>query len=350
MNINAQCIEILDIDGDDDPDVFIGGRMIGGQYAVPASSVILINESGRLIDRTKIVAPFLKDFGMVTDVVQEDIDHDGDIDLLVVGEWMQPALLINDGRGHFTLQQIESAGTGLWWTIEKGDFNADGEMDFILGNLGWNNKFGGAKGTKLEVYSGDFDQNGDFDVVLAVTKKDELLPVRGRECSSQEMPFILNKFPDYESYAKAKLTDIYSDDMLSQSVHKKLSTMSSIYLRNKGNGTFEAEPLPLLCQSGPIKAFQVSDINGDQKSDFIYAGNHFPTEVETARYDGLYAGACIGDGKGIFDCNTSLINRSLQLNDVRDIQKVTIGDGRDVWIFANNRQPLIILSLTNGKD
>jgi hypothetical protein len=205
---------------------------------------------------------------------------------------MKPTILLNDGKGKMTVQEIEAAGSGLWWTIEKGDFDSDGDSDFILGNLGWNNKFGGSRGTKLEVYSSDFDRNGDFDVVLATTKKDKLLPVRGRECSSQEVPYVLDKFPTYESFANAKLTEIYPEEALESSVHKKLSTMSSIYLQNNGGGTFASADLPLLCQAGPVKAFYVDDINGDKIPDFIYAGNHLPTEVETARYDGLYPGVC----------------------------------------------------------
>ena len=346
--VNGQSLEIFDIDGDKDLDIFIGGRLVGGEYAVPANSKILINQSGAFTDQTKQLAPFLDAFGMVTDAVADDVDKDGDVDLMVVGEWMEPILLLNDGKGKLTNQPIEAGGTGLWWTIEKGDFDQDGDSDFILGNLGWNNKFGGSHGTKLEVYSSDFDHNGDYDVVLANTKKDELLPVRGRECSSQEMPFVKDKFPTYESYAKAKLTDIYTPAMLKNSVHKKLSTMSSVYLQNDGGGKFSARDLPFACQAGPIKAFYVDDVNGDKIPDFIYGGNHLPTEVETARYDGLYSGICIGDGKGGFDCHTAFVDGKLSVHDVRDIQKVTLSNGRSVYLFANNNQPMNVYSLNSS--
>jgi len=334
--VNGQCIEAFDADGDKDLDLFIGGRLVGGRYATPAGSKILINQSGSFTDLTKTLASFAEKLGMVTDVVSDDVDKDGDIDLVVVGEWMKPTILLNDGKGKLTAQEIEAAGSGLWWTIEKGDFDSDGDSDFILGNLGWNNKFGGSLGTKLEVYSSDFDHNGDFDVVLATTKKDKLLPVRGRECSSQEVPYVLDKFPTYESFANAKLTEIYPEEALESSVHKKLSTMSSVYLQNNGDGTFVSTDLPLLCQAGPVKAFYVDDINGDKIPDFIYAGNHLPTEVETARYDGMYPGVCIGDGKGNFTCTISFIDGKLLVEDARDVQKIKLADGRQVYLFANN--------------
>ncbi|MEO5907554.1 MAG: VCBS repeat-containing protein, partial [Saprospiraceae bacterium] len=311
LNVNSQCIEIFDADGDNDMDIFIGGRLIAGKYPVPASSVMLINEGGKFSDKTKSLASFLENFGLVTDAVSDDIDKDGDADLLIVGEWMQPTWMINHGASGFTQQKIESGGTGLWWTIEKSDIDADGDADFILGNLGWNNKFGGSQGTKLEVFANDFDQNGDYDVVLANTKQDKLLPVRGRECSSQEMPFILNKFPSYESYAQAGLNEILTEDQLENSTHQKLSTMNSILLINNGNMDFSLMNLPSACQSGPVKALYADDFNKDGKQDFMYAGNHFPTEVETARYDGLFPGICFGDGKGQFKCQTMFINNRL---------------------------------------
>ncbi len=338
--INGQCVEVFDADGDKDNDLFIGGRLIGGKYPMPASSKILINQSGRFADKTSTLAPFLNKFGMVTDVVQDDIDKDGDIDLLVVGEWMMPTLLINGGSAGFTAQPIEAAGTGLWWTIEKGDYDNDGDTDFLLGNLGWNNKFGGSKGTKLEVYGNDFDQNGKFDVVLANTKQDKLLPVRGRECTSQELPFVLDKFKSYESYANASFTDIFSADMLKNSTHDKLSTMTSIYLINDGGGKFSAKDLPLLCQTGPVKAFYADDFNKDGNLDFMYAGNHFPTEVETARYDGLYPGICYGDGKGNFVCKSIFIENQLHIDDIRDIQKIKLATGDEVYLLSNNNGPL----------
>ncbi|MBK8833083.1 MAG: VCBS repeat-containing protein [Saprospiraceae bacterium] len=158
--VNGQCIEAFDADGDKDLDLFIGGRLVGGQYGTSAGSKLLINQAGTFTDQTKSLASALDKLGMVTDAVSDDIDKDGDIDLVVVGEWMKPTILLNDGKGKMTAQEIEAAGSGLWWTIEKGDFDSDGDSDFILGNLGWNNKFGGSRGTKLEVYSSDFDHNG----------------------------------------------------------------------------------------------------------------------------------------------------------------------------------------------
>ena len=115
--------------------------------------------------------------------------------------------------------------------------------------------------------------------------------------------------------------------------------MSNMLLINGGNGTFTHRDLVPKCQAGPIKAFYVHDFNSDGNPDFLYGGNHLPTEVETARYDGLYPGICYGDGKGNFDCKTIFINGQLRIDDIRDI-KVIKSKGVDVIMFANNNGPL----------
>jgi len=158
----------------------------------------------------------------------------------------------------------------------------------------------------------------------------------------------LKKFPTYESFANAKLSEIYPEEALESSVHKKLSTMSSIYLQNNGDGTFSSIDLPLLCQAGPVKAFYVDDINGDKIPDFLYAGNHLPTEVETARYDGLYPGICIGDGKGNFTCRTAFVDGKLRVEDARDIRKINLQNGKAVYLVANNNQAMRVYSINQN--
>ena len=158
------------------------------------------------------------------------------------------------------------------------------------------------------------------------------------------MPFILDKFPTYESYAHASLTDIYSEDMLSKSTHKKLNTMSSRYLQNNGDGTFTASDLPIACQTGPVKSVCTTDINEDGLLDFMVAGNHFPTEVETARYDGLVKTICLGDGKGRFICKPLATDDKFPTEDIRSIKLIQAGDAVQFLIGVNDG-PLQTLSI-----
>jgi len=88
-----------DIDNDGDLDLFVGGRLVPGNYPYPANSYVLenISEKGnpKFIDITKEKAPFLEKIGLVTSASFTDINNDGWKDLIVVGEWMPIKVYIN---------------------------------------------------------------------------------------------------------------------------------------------------------------------------------------------------------------------------------------------------------------
>ncbi|MDX1408913.1 MAG: hypothetical protein R3330_12285, partial [Saprospiraceae bacterium] len=120
------------------------------------------------------------------------------------------------------------------------------------------------------------------------------------ECSSQEMPFVLSKFPSYDAFGKASLDEIIPPEQREGAVHAAISTFSSVVLMNNGDLQFTIQELPEYCQTGPIKALAVADVNQDDILDIIYVGNHYPTEVETARFDALVHGVCLGSRGGTF--------------------------------------------------
>ena len=99
---------------------------------------------------------------MVTDALWNDYDADGDIDITLVGEWM-PITFFNNEEG--ILNKVNSDGMGLentsgwWFSLEKGDFDGDGDMDFIAGNLGLNYKYKTSKEKPFDIYYNDFDVN-----------------------------------------------------------------------------------------------------------------------------------------------------------------------------------------------
>ena len=172
------------------------------------------------IDVTKDKLPELKNIGLVTASTWIDYDGDSWEDLVIVGEWM-PIRFFKNNQGTFkedTKQVFKSDQNGWWFSIEKGDFDNDGDQDLVVGNLGTNYKYQASVEKPFSIYLNDFDKNEVKDIVLSYSTGSEEYPVRGRQCSSEQMPAIKKKFKNYDAFASASLKDIYTDQMLDNSL------------------------------------------------------------------------------------------------------------------------------------
>lgn len=346
---STSCVVAADYDNDGDLDLFVGGRQVPGRYPFPARSYILKNDNGTFSDVTSEIAPELETPGMVTQAVWTDFDADGLIDLVIVGEWM-PVSLFRNNNGRFE-NITETAGmdysTGLWFSITAADFDADGDVDFVAGNLGKNTKYKASKEAPFEVYCTDFDNNGTFDIVLGKYEKGVCYPVRGRECSSQQMPFIKNKFPTFNEFAKADIETVYGEASLEKALSYQVYELTTSFIENKGNGQFEMKTLPVEVQFAPVFALLTGDFNQDGHLDILASGNLYGAEVETTRYDASVGTLLLGDGNNNFipaHCTESgfFVN-----GDSRGSASIKIGkDQRPGVIVMNNNDKLQIF-ITN---
>jgi hypothetical protein len=301
VKTNTSCVRVSDFDKDGDPDLFVGGRVKSKKYPFPASSYLLVNENGKYVDKTKDLAEAIQNVGLVTDAEWIDLDKDGYEDLVIVGEWMKPVIMINDRNGKFSDQSVQwgmDKMEGWWFSVGSGDFDGNGYDDLILGNLGRNYKFKASKEKPFEVFADDFDATGTVDIVLSYYDDKKLVPVRGRQCSSEQMPFIKEKFPTYHEFAVAGIEDILGD-AIQNSLNYKVYTFEHHVLLNDGK-KFTANPLPRTAQLSPIRDFIIMDIDGDRKLDVIAAGNLYGSEVETPRADAGKGMVLLGDGNGNF--------------------------------------------------
>ncbi len=342
INTSGQTVKINDIDRDGDPDIFIGGRIIPDKYPYPPSSHILLNENGKFVEVTGQNARDLELIGMVSDALFVDIDQDGDDDLVVVGEWT-PIQVLENKNGVF--QKIEASGlensVGLWFSVTANDIDNDGDMDFFAGNLGLNSKFKTGKGHSFHIYCDDFDQSGTYDIVLTYLYNDKLVPVRGRGCSSQQMPFITDKFPTIKSFAAASLVEIYGQEELDHALHYEADLLESVFVENLGNGNFEIRALPVEAQISPVHDFDYLDINGDGTDEVLLVGNMYHTEVETMRLDASY-GCILGYRNGEFFAVKSSLSGFSSKGDARDICLIKTGNDQHLLLIANNNEPLNI--------
>ncbi len=339
MLTSGSCVEPFDYDGDGDWDLFVGGRLVPGNYPLPASSYLLENRQGTFHDVTSQNAPGLQQLGLVTAAEWTDFDKDGASDLVVVGEWM-PVTLFQNIDGQFTNITEKTTlfnSIGWYYQVVAEDFDGDGDEDLVVGNLGLNYKYKASEQAPFEIFYDDFDNNGHYDIVLSYYEHGETYPVRGRSCSSQQIPVISEKFPTYEAFGEANLRDIYGEG-LDHAIHYQAVTFASAYLENKGNGQFESRPLHNEAQISNINNILTADFNGDGHLDILVSGNLYASEIETPRNDAGMGLFLKGDGKGNFTPIPLMESGFFAPHDSKDMKMITVGNEKiPVVLVANNQ-------------
>ncbi len=292
---STSCIVAADYDRDGDLDLFVGGRTVPGNYPLAPPSRLLRNDGGTFTDVTQTDAPGLVDAGMVTSAVWSDANDDGLIDLLIACEYGPIHYWQNTGDK--LVERTADAGladlTGWWNSITSGDFDGDGDMDYLVLNAGLNTKYKTATPEKpAMIYYADFDGNGQYDIVEAKTGNEQvLLPVRGLSCSSDAMPLVKQRMPTYHDFAGATLEQIYTPDSLEQAQVLRANTLASGVLVNNGSAgsdgpTFGFQPLPRNAQASPGFGAVVTDFTGSGDPQAYFVQNFSYREPETGRWAG----------------------------------------------------------------
>ena len=342
MNASGGVVRSYDYDKDGDLDLFIGGRLKPGQYPKADRSYLLENNNGKFTDVTSEKAKELMNPGMVTDAIWSDYDGDGLKDLVLVGEWM-PISIFKNTNG--TLTKLENDTTlnesgGWWFSITEGDVNMDGRMDYIIGNLGQNYKYKAKPGNPFRLYSKDFDNNGTLDIVLSYYENDTLYPLRGRSCSSQQIPSIKKKFKNYNDFGLASLEDVYDQNSLNNSELYEARTFASSILLNTKTG-FKLTPLPNYAQISAVFGIIYDDFDKDGSYDIVLAGNLYNAEIETPRSDAGQGLFLKGDGKGEFTSVRGYDSGLFIPGDIKKLKPIQLGGSK-----KNNKS--FISSENNG--
>ncbi len=308
---SKSCIKAVDIDNDGDLDLFVGGRVIPGRYPQPASSIILRNDSKagniRFTDITREVAPELINIGLVCDAIWTDFDNDGWIDLILAGEWM-PVTFFKNNHGmlkNVTQQSGTGHETGWWNSITAGDFDNDGDIDYILGNMGENSFYHASDQYPVSIYAKDFDNNQSLDAIPTVylPAQDGRLhefPVHTRDDIVDQLPALKKKFLTYKDFAKAGIYDLFSKEEMKNALVLRANNLKSSYVENLGNGRFKMSALPVEAQMAPVYGMVAEDFDHDGNLDLALCGNDYGTEVTNGRYDAVNGLLLLGNGKGNF--------------------------------------------------
>lgn len=338
MITSGSCVTSADFDGDGFQDVFVGGRSVPGKYPLAPRSYLLRNTAkGTFEDVTAVFAPELVNPGMVTDATFADMNGDDRADLVVVGEWMEIGVYLNeDGRKLARNENALKENTSGWWlTIEPGDYDADGDIDFVLGNFGLNNPYHVNEEHPAKLLYKDFDGNGSVDPIFHYYIGDTLTFAYSRDELIGQIPGMKKRFVSYESFASAKFKDYFSAEQLAGSDTLSAGMLESIFLQNDGKGNFNVVKLPVEAQFAPVYAVASADVNNDGHLDIITGGNFTESRVSVGQCDANYGIVLLGDGRGSFATMDPSVSGLKVRGNVRDIQTITI-QGDEYLIVGRN--------------
>ena len=356
---SGSCVKATDFDHDGDLDLFIGGRVEVAAYPKPVSSFILRNDSKsnliKFTDVTQQIAPNLKNIGLVCDALWTDFDNDGWMDLMLAGEWMPITVLKNINGKSFAPNVIQtfSEKVGFWNSLTAGDFDNDGDMDYIAGNLGTNTLNQASDEYPVSVYAKDFNGDGNFDAIPTVfyhnkEGKRMEVPFHGRDDLSKQMNTIRRKYDNYYKFANAGIYDILSAEELKGAMILKANYLKTSYIKNLGAGKLEVYPLPIQTQTAPINGMLVEDFDADGNLDVLMVGNDFGNEVSVGRLDAFNGLLLKGNGNGKFKAVDISQSAFCVSGDAKGLVRVTNPQGKPVIMATQNRADLRVFSGMNS--
>jgi enediyne biosynthesis protein E4 len=345
MNFSGSVALPLDFDQDGDLDLFVGGRILPGQYPLSPGSVLLVNDgSGNFTDETSTLGHVFKDLGMVTDAKWEDLNNDGVPELVICGEWM-PLKVFSFINGNF--KDVSSSFfnkdfQGWWNTIHISDLDQDGDLDIIGGNFGLNGPFKPSESQPIMLYFDDFDRNGFIDPIMTHFIQGESWPYATRDEITDQIVSLRQKFPNYESYSEASIYDIFPDSVWNNSPKLKTDFLETVWFENI-NGKFEPRKLPAQANFFPVFGILTDDFNGDGITDILLAGNIEQTRIRIGRMDAGFGCLLLGNGDGKFEYLSQSLS-GLNINGaVRSIISHTTKNGKRLVIFGINGKPIIVV-------
>lgn len=303
MLVSKSCVRTADVNGDGRPDLFVGGRVIPGRYPETPESFLLVNDGkGNFTNQAKQIAPALSTIGMVTDAVWIDMNGDKKNDLVVVGEWMPVTVFINtNGKLENQTSTYFAKNYSGWWNkIMAGDFNGDGKVDLIVGNLGLNTQCKATDKEPAEMIYKDFDDNGSVDPMLCFYIQGKSYPYVTRDELLEQLSIMRNRFTDYNSYADASLTDIYTPEELADAKRLKANCLQTMYFQSGADGKLKEKNLPLQVQFSPVFTITTLNYNKEGANDLLLCGNINHARLRFGKYDANYGILLKNDGKGNF--------------------------------------------------
>jgi enediyne biosynthesis protein E4 len=349
MLSNKQAVAAGDFDNDGDDDIFVGGRGLPGSFPLPSRSWLLRNDTkgGKVsfTDVTDDICPALRTVGMVTVACWTDLNKDHYPELMIGGDWM-PLMLFDNNKGQLKDVSIKAGlkDTGGWWSaITASDVDADGDMDFILGNCGRNTSFKASKEEPAKMYVADIDNNGVPDPVVCYYIQGKEYPMASRDELLDQVPSLRKKFVKYADYADATITDIFPKELLKKAAVYHCEEFASGILLNEGSNRFSFKAFTLPAQVSKVNSIIADDFDKDGVPDILLAGNFYPYRVQSGRCAASLGLLMKGKGKGIFEPVDPSVSGCYLDGDVRTILALKNATGEKIIIAGKNNEAVQVL-------
>jgi len=349
---STQSVRAADYDSDGDLDLFVGARVEPYNYPKAVSGQILRNDSkpGKVsfTDVTKDIAPELEEIGMITDALWTDFDNDDQIDLVIVGEFMPITFLKNDNGTFINVTATSGISNHLgWWnSLTSGDYDLDGDIDYIAGNYGVNFFSQITEDHPLKTYYKDFDNNGTADLITTCFFPSPEGDYReysyyGATDVAKQYIAVKKKYQFHRDFANSTIEDLLSPEELQGTYILKANDFKTSYIENLGSGKFSISALPSEAQVAPVYGMLSDDINNDGFLDVLLIGNDFGSEVKLGRLDAHDGLVGIGNGRGGFDFVSAHNSGFLIQQDAKALVRLNNNNlNKRIYVASQNRGPL----------
>ena len=355
FNISGSCVKASDYDNDGDLDLFVCGRHTPQDYPNPTSSFILENKISDGERKFEIVnnkaAPFLNNFGMVSDAIWSDYNNDNYIDLILVGEYMPITILKNDGEVFSKVENDLNNFYGFWNSINASDFDKDGDIDYVVGNIGSNTLLD-QDSKEILVNSLDFDGNKFNDFFPSAYFKDkfgkyQLYPFFTRHEFQKEVIDVRAKFILHKDFGNINYSQFLKimNPRNDQTTEYKVNYFKSALIENIEGKMFKIKPLPDEAQISKVFGTLIKDFNDDGLDDLLLVGNDYGSEIGMGRYDASNGLVLINNGTE-FDPLKPGVSGFLSDGDAKS-SVYLVSQNQGVVIIGQNRGPIKAYKLNN---
>ena len=336
---SGSCVVAADYDRDGDLDLFVGGRVTPGKYPMPAESFLLRNDSKKgtpqFTNITQEIIPDINQSGMVSAALWSDYDNDGWMDLVITGEFL-PIQFYRNNKGKFEEPKNLKNSSGWWNSLAAGDFDLDGDIDYVAGNLGLNSHFKATAEEPLCIHAKDFNKDGRIDPILSYYTQGLNYIGHPRDVLIDQINTMRGRFRTFTDYSDATFDQSFLPEELDDAYIVCTQTFENSYIENLGNGKFEMKALPLVAQVGPIYGMVTEDFDNDGNLDVLLSGNSYAPEVLSGRDDAMIGLLLKGDGKGNFILLHNTKSGFVSDLDSKGMAKIILANGQSLIVVGNN--------------